>query len=75
MTERPNYYDEFGFYSPMPIDRAARREPNADFPTGPAIGETLPDIRLPNQNGETINVSELRGAKGAVVVFHRSAYW
>ena len=28
MTDKPDYYDEFGFYSPMPNDRAARREPN-----------------------------------------------
>ena len=75
MTERPNYYDEFGFYSPMPIDRAARREPDADFPTGPAIGSALPDIRLPNQHGKMVDVAQRRSSAGAIVVFHRSAYW
>jgi len=69
------YYDEFGFYSPMPLDRAARREPDADFPTGPSIGSVLPPIRLPNQLGELVDVAAARGARGAIVIFHRSAYW
>lgn len=75
MTDKVGYYDEFGFYSPMPLDRAARREPDADFPTGPEIGTAIPGIRLPNQHGEMIDVAERRGRKGAIVVFHRSAFW
>ena len=75
MADKAGYYDEFGFYSPMPMDRAARREPDADFPTGPAIGAALPAIRLPDQRGEIIDVARNRGKKGAIVVFHRSAYW
>jgi len=69
------YYDEFGFYSPMPIDRAARREPDENFPTGPEIGSELPSICLSNQSGELIEVSQHRGARGTIIVFHRSAYW
>ena len=75
MTDKGRYYDEFGFYSPMPLDRAARREPDVGFPTGPEIGTAIPDIRLPNQHGEMIDLAEHRGGKGAIVVFHRSAYW
>ncbi len=69
------YYDEFGFYSPMPLTRAARREPEADFPTGPQVGVALPEIELPNQHGELVDVRAARGALGAIVVFHRSAFW
>ena len=69
------YYDEFDFYSPMPIDRAARKEPDADFPTGPDIGAALPEIQLPNQHGDIVDVAHNRGENGAIVVFHRSAYW
>ena len=71
----PQYYDEFGFYSPMPIDRAARREPDADFPTGPAIGAQLPPIRLPDQNGRMVDVADYHDSRGCIVVFHRSAFW
>ena len=68
------FHDRFGFYSPMPLNRGARREPEADFPTGPGIGATLPDIVLPDQNGRLIDV-RARGPRGAIVIFHRSAYW
>ncbi len=71
----PGYYDDFGFYSPMPVDRAARREPDANFPTGPAIGDTLPPIRLPDQHGQQVDVHERFGLRGGIIVFHRSAYW
>ncbi|MEM7250832.1 MAG: hypothetical protein AAF493_05390 [Pseudomonadota bacterium] len=69
------YYDEFGFYSPMPIDRAARREPESDFPTGPEIGSPIPTVRLTNQHGRLVDVGNESGRRGAVIVFHRSAYW
>lgn len=71
----PGYYDEFGFYSPMPLDRAARREPGADFPTGPAVGSPIPPIVLPDQHGDLVDVAQRGGPRGSVVVFHRSAYW
>jgi hypothetical protein len=69
------FHDEFGFYSPMPLNRGARREPDADFPTGPDIGTALPRIVLPDQQGRLVDVDATRGDRGAIVVFHRSAYW
>ncbi len=69
------YYDEFDFYSPQPISRATRRQPGADFPTGPDIGAALPEIQLPDQHGNIVDVARNRGVNGAIVVFHRSAYW
>lgn len=69
------YYDEFGFYSPMPLSRPARREPGPDFPTGPAVGEALPNFTLPDQYGHQIDFYADRQGRKAIVVFHRSAYW
>jgi hypothetical protein len=43
------YYDEFGFYNPMPLSRPVRGEPGPDFPTEPEVGERLSDFRLPDQ--------------------------
>ena len=71
----PGYIDEFGFYSPLPLDRAARREPGADFPTGPEIGSALPAVCLPNQQGQLVDIRQQCGNRRAIVVFHRSAYW
>jgi hypothetical protein len=69
------YYDEFGFYSPMPLSRPARREPGPDFPTGPTVGERLPGFVLPDQHGCLVDFPTDRKGRKAIVVFHRSAYW
>ena len=46
-----------------------------DFPTGPSVGEPLPDFTLPDQHGEPVNFSRARDGKRALVVFHRSVRW
>ena len=54
----------------------AMRFPESDeFPTGPDLGERLPQISLPDQDGQMVNVEEARGAGRALVVFHRSVRW
>ena len=45
------------------------------FPTGPAVGEPVPDFVLPDQFGNTVRLSEARGAGKALILFHRSASW
>lgn len=45
------YHDEFNPYSPMPANRAARREP----------GAVLLEIQLQNQYGNTVDVARNRG--------------
>jgi len=60
---------------------AAQRHPaqripaSAEFPTGPAIGERLPDFVLPNQRGEAVDFHLDRAGRKAAVVFQRSAVW
>ena len=62
-------------------EQPARRHPaqripeTADFPTGPAIGERLPDFALPNQRGETVDFHADRAGHKAALVFQRSAVW
>ena len=47
-----------------------------DFNTiGPAAGERFPDIVLPDQHGDEIELHAHRGQRRALVVFHRSADW
>ena len=43
--------------------------------TGPAIGEKIPFFRAPDQYGRMQDFDSVRGPKGAVVVFNRSADW
>mgnify|MGYP006193897245 CR=1 FL=1 len=67
--------DEFGFDGPGSAGDPPRRNPDAEFPTGPAIGEPVPNFILPNQHGEMIDFHAALGSRKAVVVFHRSAVW
>ncbi len=46
-----------------------------DFPTGPDVGETLPDFTLRDQHGNLVNFTAARGGRRALVVFHRSGRW
>jgi len=71
------YVDERGLLvDGLGIDFPARLYPAADgFPTGPELGERLPEFTLPNQDGEPIDFHADRGDQQAVVVFYRSAVW
>ena len=42
---------------------------------GPRVGERFPDLVLPNQGGETVDLHARRGGRRALVLFHRSASW
>jgi cytochrome oxidase Cu insertion factor (SCO1/SenC/PrrC family) len=42
---------------------------------GPQIGGKVPDFELSDQDGRTQSLSTLRGPRGLVLVFSRSADW
>ncbi len=68
--------DDLGITVPVPASHPGRRYPaDHDFPTGPAVGELLPEFELPNQDGELVDFHAHRGDSKAVVVFYRSAVW
>ena len=68
--------DDLGISVPIPISHPGRRYPaNNDFPTGPDVGERLPDFTLQNQYGQMINFAQHSQNSGAIVVFFRSAVW
>jgi hypothetical protein len=47
-----------------------------DFSTiGPAIGARFPDVMLPDQYGQTLDLHQARAGRRALLVFHRSAAW
>ena len=50
--------------------------PSAD-PTqaGPRVGQSVPAFALPDQSGRIATSESVRGARGAVIVFYRSALW
>jgi hypothetical protein len=50
--------------------------PVVDFESvGPPAGDRLPEIVLPNQKGETVDLHEVREGRRALLVVFRSADW
>lgn len=50
--------------------------PYLDFTTiGPKLGERFPDVTLPDQHGQLVDLHTARGRGKALVVFYRSARW
>ncbi len=60
--------------SPQVSPTAAR--PRIDVSRlGPQVGDRVPDFQLPDQNGRSRSLASIMGAKGAMLVFIRSADW
>ncbi|MCP3991733.1 MAG: hypothetical protein GY724_21855 [Actinomycetia bacterium] len=74
-TTGPYFEDAEGFNMPLAPDSANRRIPLGDYPTGPEVGLSLPDIVATDQSGRLVDVNVDRAGQPAVVVFHRSAVW
>jgi hypothetical protein len=45
------------------------------YAQGLQAGAAIPDFRLPDQNGSIQTFQSLRGPRGAMLVFYRSADW
>lgn len=67
--------DRNGALGPFRPGVGPRSDPDGWFPTGPALGERLPDIVAPAHTGDIVDVHALRAGRPAVMVFYRSAVW
>jgi len=67
--------DETGFDAPAPLGHPARAGLPAGHPTGPEVGERLPDFELPDAQGRPVNFHQDRGSSKAALIFYRSAVW
>jgi hypothetical protein len=55
---------------------ATPQPPVIDFDSvGPATGSIFPDVVLPDQHGNPIDLHAARAGRRALVVFYRSADW
>ncbi len=47
----------------------------AAIPTGPSVGQVVPDFGLKDQNNNPQTLHSILGPRGALLVFYRSADW
>ena len=72
----PNQFEDHeGYVAPLPSGFGPRSNPLGDFPTGPEVGERLPDVVASDSSGRTVDLHVDRGGQPAVLVFVRSAVW
>ena len=67
--------DHHGFDAPAPLGHPGRLGLPDGHPTGPEVGERLPDFQLPDAHGQLVDFHASRGNAKSVVVFFRSAVW
>jgi hypothetical protein len=67
--------DELGFDAPAPLGHPGRLGLIDGHPTGPEVGERLPDFELPDPHGRPVSFHADRDGAKAVVVFFRSTVW
>ena len=48
---------------------------DADFRTGVEIGARIPPFRIEDLKGAVWDFEKIKGPKGALLHFYRSAYW
>ncbi len=69
----------FCLFTGLAAAQPARLRPLPDLDknvkTGPAVGSPIPAFRAMDQNGREQTFETLRGEKGLVLLFFRSADW
>ena len=73
--DETGWVDHLGFVGPFQPGSGPRSDPAGDFPTGPAVGDRLPDVVATSQSGTKIDVHRARDGAPLVMVFFRSAVW
>ncbi len=67
--------DELGFDAPAPLGHPGRLGLPEGHPTGPEVGDRLPDFELRDAHGRLVRFHEDREGSKAALVFYRSAVW
>ena len=69
------FEDEYGFIALRPMTSGQRKIAPVGHPTGPAVGERLPNFQLTDHTGRFVDLHEDRRSSKAAVVFFRSVVW
>lgn len=67
--------DHDGFVGRRRPGTGPRSDPRGDFPTGPRVGDAMPDVRCVTADATPFDLHAHRAGRTAVFVFFRSAVW
>lgn len=67
--------DHDGFVGPMQPGTGPRSDPKGEFPTGPEIGQQMPDVHCNTADNRPFDLHESRAGRTAIFIFYRSAVW
>ena len=72
----PNQYEDAeGYLAPLAAGSGPRSNPLGEFPTGPAVGERLPDVVTSDSDGRIVDLHHDRESQPVVLIFTRSVVW
>ncbi len=69
------WQDHDGFIGRVQPGTGPRSDPRGDFPTGPEVGEAMPDVRCSTSDATLLDLHAHRAGRPAVLTFFRSALW
>jgi len=67
--------DHDGFVGPIQPGNGPRSDPRGEFPTGPEIGQLMPDVHCQTADAGAFDLHAHRGGKAAGVIVFRAAVW
>lgn len=67
--------DVDGFIGPFQPGNGPRSDPRGEFPTGPEVGESMPDVHCRPAGGAPFDLHAHRAGRPALFIFFRSAVW
>ncbi len=65
----------FVTFCPLSVVACGEVSPAEGGHTGPDVGQTIPIFEAVDQNGRNQTFETIRGPRGALIVFYRSADW
>ncbi len=64
--------DHDGFVGPMQPGTGPRSDPKGEFPTGPEIGQQMPDVQCATTDGSRFDLHADRAGRPAIFIFFRN---
>ena len=69
------FRDKDGFIGPYEPGNGPRSDPRGEFPTGPDVGQAMPNVLSQDSSGQPFDLHKFTNGEPYLFVFFRSAVW